>query len=45
MVIGGQFFNTSTRDHDMVPQVEVLGREKSCQVFILDIISTYDSQY
>jgi len=32
MVIGGQFFNTSTRDHDMVPQVEVLGRQKSCQI-------------
>ena len=32
MVIGGQFFNTSTRNHDMVPQVEVLGSQRSCQV-------------
>jgi len=32
MVLGGQFFNTSSRLHDMVPQVEVLGPEKACQI-------------
>ena len=32
MVIGGQFFNASTRLHDMVDQVEVLGSRGSCLV-------------
>ena len=34
MVLGGQYFNTSTRLHDMVHQVEVLGPTKSCEVII-----------
>ena len=32
MVLGGQFFNASSRLHDMVHQVEVLGPRASCQV-------------
>ena len=32
MVIGGQNFNASSREHDMVHQVEVLGRDKTCEV-------------
>ena len=32
MVIGGQFFNASTRLHDKVAQVEVLGSRGSCLV-------------
>ena len=41
MVLGGQFFNTSSRLHDMVPQVEVLGPEKACQV---DLLSMHNAQ-
>ena len=32
MVIGGQYFNATTRLHDMVHQVEVLGPRGSCEV-------------
>ena len=32
MVLGGQYFNASSRLHDMVHQVEVLGARGSCQV-------------
>ena len=32
MVIGGQYFNATTRLHDMVHQVEVLGPHGSCEV-------------
>jgi len=32
MVIGGQYFNASSREHDMVTSVEVIGQSKSCQV-------------
>ena len=32
MVLGGQFFNASSRLHDMVDQVEVLGPRGSCLV-------------
>ena len=32
MVIGGQNFNASSREHDMVHQVELLGRDKTCEV-------------
>ena len=32
MVLGGQFFNASSRLHDMVSEVEVLGARGSCQV-------------
>ena len=32
MVLGGQFFNASSRLHDMVDQVEVVGTRTSCQV-------------
>ena len=32
MVIGGQYFNASSRLHDMVAQVEVVGPRSSCLV-------------
>ena len=32
MVLGGQYFNASSRLHDMVHQVEVLGTRASCEV-------------
>ena len=35
MVIGGQNFNASSREHDMVYQVELLGQDKTCEVHIV----------
>ena len=35
MVIGGQNFNASSREHDMVYQVELLGQDKTCEVNIV----------
>ena len=32
MVLGGQFFNASSRLHDMVSEVEVVGARASCQL-------------
>lgn len=32
MVIGGQYFNVSSREHDMVRQVEVIGAKKTCEI-------------
>ena len=35
MVIGGQFFNASSRLHDTLDKVEVLGPRGSCQVIFM----------